>query len=110
MLGSTPNLPRVQIPAAPWRTSIPTLRPKTATEPDEAAVPVPGVVIPPKEYPETMRTPFAEPTGIGGVTPTFLPMKKEQIFARLGKNIVQGMVGSTGWHVFDFARNVDFFG
>ncbi len=72
----------------------------------------PAPVIPPESYPKAMQSPFAAPAPFhaGGITPTFLPNEKHGVFSRLAMNIAQGWVGSTGWHVFDFARSVDMFG
>lgn len=72
----------------------------------------PQPVSPPPQFPPAMQTSYAAPIPFhaGGVTPTFLPAAGENIWSRLGKNVAQGMIGSTGWHVFDFARSVDFFG
>ena len=73
---------------------------------------VPTPIQPPQQFPQAMQTPFAAPIPFhaGGVSPTFLPDEDEGIFSRLGKNIGQGMIASTGWHVYDFARTVDMFG
>lgn len=73
---------------------------------------VPTPVQPPQQFPQAMQTQFAAPIPFhaGGVSPTFLPDDDESILSRLGKNIGQGMIASTGWHIFDFARNVDMFG
>lgn len=73
---------------------------------------VPTPVQPPQQFPQSMQTPFAAPIPFhaGGVSPTFLPDEDEGIFSRLGKNIGQGMIASTGWHIYDFARTVDMFG
>jgi len=74
--------------------------------------PYPSPMVPPQQFPAPMQTPFAQPMPLygPGITPTFLPTEKESIFGRLAKNIAQGWVGATGWHVYDFARNVDMFG
>lgn len=73
---------------------------------------VPTPIQPPQQFPQAMQTQFAAPIPFhaGGVSPTFLPDDGESVFSRLGKNIGQGMIASTGWHVFDFARTVDMFG
>jgi hypothetical protein len=73
---------------------------------------VPTPIQPPQQFPPSMQTPFAAPVPFhaGGITPTFLPVGDESIWTRLGKNIGQGMVGSFGWQIFDFARTVDMFG
>jgi hypothetical protein len=74
----------------------------------------PTPVIPPNEFPSAMRTWFAAPTptpvSVGGITPTFLPVGRRDVFGRLVKNAAQGCVGAIGWHVYDFARNIDLFG
>ena len=69
-------------------------------------------IMPPKDFPEQMQTPYLAPRPVPsmGVTPTFLPGEDESVWSRLGKNVTQGAIGSTGWHLFDFARSVDFFG
>lgn len=71
----------------------------------------PHPIMPPENFPQAMQTPYAAPIPhhAGGITPTFLPEEDGNIWMRLGKNVAQGMIGSTGWHVFDFARNVDLF-
>lgn len=73
---------------------------------------VPTPIQPPQQFPQAMQTQFASPIPFhaGGVSPTFLPDNDESILSRLGKNIGQGMIASTGWHIFDFARTVDMFG
>ena len=73
--------------------------------------PVPFPVQPPQEWPRSMHTPYVAPSGYqgGGITPTFLPEPGEGTPARLAKNIAQGMLGSAGWHIFDYMRSVDIF-
>jgi hypothetical protein len=98
---------------APARPAQPAAQPgqiNYPTSPYPMYVPTP--IQPPQQFPQAMQTPFAAPVPFhaGGVTPTFLPEDGEGIFTRLGKNIGQGMIGSFGWQVFDFARNVDMFG
>jgi hypothetical protein len=44
-----------------------------------------------------------------GPSPTFLPDPEEGVMTRTGKNIAQGWLASTGWHIFDMAQQVDFF-
>ncbi len=77
----------------------------------QEAVHFPHPVIPPQEYPEAMRTPYASPTPVygGGTSPTFLPQSGENVFERLSKNMVQGAIASMGWQVFDYLRAVDLF-
>ena len=72
----------------------------------------PTPVQPPQQYPQAMQTPFAAPVPFhtGGISPTFIPEGDEGIFSRLMKKVGQGMIASTGWHVFDYARTVDMFG
>jgi hypothetical protein len=72
----------------------------------------PQAITPPTQFPQTMQTQYAAPIPFhaGGITPTFLPANGESVWSRLGKNVAQGMIGSTGWHIFDLARTVDFFG
>lgn len=85
----------------PFRSTLPSKKKEDAV--------VGSVVIPSEDLPEVMRTPHVAMSEMGGITPTFLPEKKEAIFSRLGKNIAQGMVGSTGWQVWAYARHVDMF-
>lgn len=68
-------------------------------------------VMPPDDYPAAMRTPYASATTLhgGGVSPTFLPREGENLFERLGKNILQGALSACGWHIFDYTRAVDIF-
>lgn len=72
----------------------------------------PQPVMPPQQFPMAMQTPYAAPVPFhaGGISPTFLPDRDESLPLRLLKNVGQGAIASTGWHVFDFARTVDFFG
>ena len=71
----------------------------------------PRPVVPPEDYPKSMQTPFVHSgyQQMGGMTPTFLPDDEEGVFTRLVKNMGQGAIGSSGWHIFDLARSVDFF-
>lgn len=73
---------------------------------------VPQPVQPPTNFPAVMQTPFAAPVPFhaGGISPTFLPDDDEPILLRLLKNVTQGAVASTGWHMFDLARSTDWFG
>ncbi len=116
VIGSTSHFEPYQM--TPWPTSLPT---KQAKDSDEQLPPgwmqpahpmFPSPIVPPAAYPQAMQTPFVAPTPFhaGGITPTFLPRGKHDILPRLGKNIMQGWIGSAGWHVFDFARSVDMFG
>ncbi len=121
--GATPNLAdRIQGWGA-WATTAPKADPKTDPRaslrsvvgmptPMQVSTSLPFPVAPPSEWPGAMRTPYAGPTPAhaGGVTPTFLPEDDESVWSRLGKNIFQGWIGSTGWHTFDYARTVDLFG
>jgi len=78
---------------------------------DPAATPEEQVVTPPADTPPPMSTPYAAPHPAAGMmTPTFLPMTKEDIVPRLMSNIAQGWVGATGWHLLDYSRSVDMFG
>lgn len=71
---------------------------------------LPYPIQPPPTFPQQMQTPYAAPLPTtGSQTPTWLPQQEENPFGRLGKNVAQGMLGSFGWHVFDFVRNVDLF-
>jgi len=96
-----------------YRDSLPTRQappPPSVQYHHHPAVPYP--VQPPPYFPYSMQTPYASPTPVGaggGITPTFLPKEDEGLFSRLGKNILQGMVGANGWHVYDYARTVDLF-
>jgi hypothetical protein len=121
-LAGTPAA-RQNIPAAqPLRngygqsTTLTSARPQTTQYHQQYVPPRPDVLQPPvqlpEHYPTALRTPFAAPApvGMGGVSPTFLPNDEdERLFVRLFKNITQGAISSTGWHVFDFSRNVDLF-
>lgn len=112
-LATTSNLEKMEThfgktPEWKTRTSLPGKK-TTTTAHTPAQVPV----IPPKEYPVALRTPHMSPHPMaptGGVTPTFLPDDKPDRFSRLGKNIAQGMIGVTGWHVHEYLRHVDMFG
>lgn len=76
--------------------------------PQHAPVPI----IPPEMYPRTMQTPYAhspQAFPMGGITPTFLPVGEEGVVERLAKNVAQGMIGSTGWHVMSLSQSIDFF-
>jgi hypothetical protein len=68
--------------------------------------------VPAGTLPVALQTPYAAPMahGYGMVTPTFLPVRQEDVFPRLFSNIAQGMVGATGHHLLDYARVVDMFG
>ena len=69
-------------------------------------------VMPPQGYPPAMQTPYVSPTPVynmGGVSPTFLPENGENVWHRLGKNMLQGAFNSFGWHAFDYSRSVDMF-
>jgi len=104
---------------APWKPSVPVniptakpgSRPQTQLSPTQVGIPMPFPVQAPPDWPEAMQTPYAGPTPLagGGITPTFLPTANESIMNRLVRNIVQGWIGSTGWHTYDYARSVDLF-
>lgn len=71
---------------------------------------MPRAVVPPKDAPLGLRTPFAAQLHyIGEMSPTFLPLDGEDILERLMKNIVQGMISAIGWHVYSYTRTVDLF-
>jgi hypothetical protein len=117
IVGGTPNLADHLRGWGTWPTTIPKadtmMRPGVPLpSPMQVPAPLPFPVQPPPEWPEAMRTAYAGPTPVqaGGVTPTFLPKDDEPVWSRLGKNIVQGWIGSTGWHTYDYARTVDLFG
>jgi hypothetical protein len=75
------------------------------------AAQAPQVVVPPVDNPPGMRTPFAAAMNfIGEMSPTFLPQENEDIFERLFKNIVQGMISAIGWQLYNLARVADLFG
>lgn len=78
--------------------------------PMQLNVAVPFPVQPPQEWPRAMQTQYVAPTlQASGATPTFLPADGESIPARLAKNIAQGCVGASGWHVFSMAQSIDMF-
>lgn len=78
--------------------------------PMQLNVPVPFPVQPPQEWPQAMQTQYVAPTlQASGATPTFLPADGEGIATRLAKNIAQGCVGASGWHVFSMAQSIDMF-
>lgn len=78
--------------------------------PMQLNVPVPFPVQPPMEWPRAMQTQYVAPTlQASGATPTFLPADGESIPARLAKNIAQGCVGASGWHIFSMAQSIDMF-
>lgn len=100
-------------------TTVPTRKAETASTrkpttlyPSQVPVDFPQPIQPPEVFPEVMRTPFVAPRPVPtqGITPTFLPVDGESRGGRLGKNILQGMIGAGGWHIYDFARSVDLFG
>lgn len=92
-------------------TSIPQQRTSQQLQQYQASAQYPQPVLPPKEYPRAMQTPFASMTPVyqGGVSPTFLPRDSENVFGRLGTNMLQGVFAVLGWHVYDYARTVDLF-
>lgn len=123
IVGGTPNLADQIRGWGTWTPSMPTTIPKAAADsamkpqvsmptPMQVPVPLPYPVQPPSEWPSAMQTPYAGPTSAlaGGITPTFLPQEGDSIMGRLARNIVQGWIGSAGWHTFDYARSVDMFG
>lgn len=114
LVASSPNLTeRLGRPFEPWRTPLPTTIPQRTDgklAPQQMASHLPFPVTPPADWPASMRTPYVAPTRIVGITPTFLPADDENIVSRLLKNILQGWVGATGWHIFDFTQAVDLFG
>lgn len=121
IVGGTPNLADHLRGWGNWPGGAPTtipraevsMRPTVALPtPMQVNAPLPFPIQPPQEWPAAMQTPYAGPTPVmsGGMTPTFLPRKDESVWARLGKNIAQGWLGSTGWQIFDLSRTVDLFG
>lgn len=65
----------------------------------------------PAPLPPALQTPYAAPMPHHGMmTPTFLPVRQEDVFPRLFSNVAQGMVGAVGHHLLDYARVVDMFG
>lgn len=120
LLGRTPNLADHLKGWGAWGTA-PTTIPKADGPPRPGAVlptpfqvpaPLPYPVQPPVEWPVAMQTPYAAPmpSHSGGVSPTFLPHEEESVLGRLFKNVAQGWIASTGWHVYDYSRTVDLFG
>jgi len=119
IVGSSPNLPSAadRLYGGSWAPAMPSNLPQRQPTgpgmpaPSQVQVPLPYPVQPPKEWPQAMHTPYAGPTPVhgGGITPTFLPSKDESIFSRLFLNVAQGMIGASGWHVFDYSRTVDLF-
>jgi hypothetical protein len=99
------TMPKASVQTSMGRPTVP------MPSPMQVGVQLPYPVKPPAEWPSAMHTAYAGPVPVqhGGVTPTFLPQEGEGVFERLGKNVAQGLVGSTGWHIFDFARTVDLF-
>jgi len=99
----------------PYRWSPDRVPTSAPTRPIPAVQPIslqPTAVIPPDTNPVAMQTPYASPMAAnpaGNVSPTFLPVADENVWSRLGRNITQGWLNSTGWHAFDFTRNVDLF-
>lgn len=111
-------------PLQPTRIEVPSLRPtqdlsrvptalqqRASQYGQRADTGYPQPIIPPEEYPKAMRTPYASITPVyqGGVSPTFLPRDNEEVFGRLGKNMLQGVLASSGWHIYDYSRSVDLF-
>lgn len=129
LLATTPNLSDM-LKQDRWQPSLPASMPKSYVQqtqngqqqranpgqvptPFQVPHPLPYPVQPPSDWPKAMQTPYAGPVpvmGGGGITPTFLPVQDEDPFARLIRNVANGLVGSTGWHIFDFSRSVDLFG
>lgn len=115
LVAQSPNLgDRLGRPFEPWRQpGLPATIPqqqRADVRPQQIGNHLPFPVTPPPEWPLAMRTPYLAPTRIHGVTPTFLPADDENFLARLIKNIMQGWIGATGWHIFDFTQAVDLFG
>jgi len=73
---------------------------------------LPYPVQPPPEWPIAMQSAYVGPSPVmtGGITPTFLPAPGEHPFARLARNMANGVVGALGWQTFDLARSIDMFG
>lgn len=91
----------------PLPTSIPTNRVQ-----QQATVTGPIAATPPTTNPVSMQTPYVVPATVqpgGSVSPTFLPVGNENAWGRLCKNVAQGWMNSTGWHIFDLSRSIDFF-
>ena len=112
VVASTPGLMQRPDLFDRWGSRLPATIPaaRTTTALDPRGSPYPGPIIPPQDYPAGMRTPYVTPSRTGGgITPTFLPGEEEGIFERLAKNIGQGLIGATGWHIFEMAQSVDFF-
>jgi hypothetical protein len=73
------------------------------------------------QIPRTMTTDRGSPPGTrsfflrmlqhtGELFPTYTPREGESPWARLGKNIVQGVLSSIGFAIWNFCRGVDLFG
>jgi hypothetical protein len=105
---------RIEVPAIrqPDLSRIATSIPQRTQTQQHYEAQYPQPVIPPPEYPKAMRTPYASATPVyqGGVSPTFLPRDNEEVFGRLGKNMLQGVLAGIGWHIYDYSRSVDLFG
>lgn len=123
IVGGTTNLADQLRGWGSWTPSMPSTIPKASVDPltkpsvsmptpMQVPIPLPYPVQPPAEWPKAMQTPYAGPTSAmaGGITPTFLPQQGDSIAGRLMRNIIQGWIGSAGWHTFDYARSVDMFG
>lgn len=69
-------------------------------------------VVPPDEYPEVMKTPFAvsDHPASPPLTPVFLPDTRQEVLPRLLLNMVQGALGAGAQHVMEYTRYVDIFG
>lgn len=72
----------------------------------------PVLVIPPQDYPEVMRTPYAYPAHPAAepLTPVFLPASRKEVFPRLLLNMLQGAMGAGAQHLMEYMRHVDIFG
>ncbi len=70
----------------------------------------PATIVQPETQNKYLDTPrVLTPTRAGMHSPTFLPKKSENWLSRLGKNMVQGVLNSFGWHLHDYTANVDLF-
>lgn len=107
---AAPNMPAPSNPTYGRPMGMPTTLPQAQQRtpfgtPAHAPVPI----MPPEAYHSSMQSPYANHPHVGVMTPVFLPEQDESIFGRIMKNVVQGAIGSTGWHFYGFMSSVDIF-
>lgn len=119
---STPPTPQPRILVSSSRyaeapkslSRLPTYRrhEETRTTPKSYIEGGPIPVVPPQDYPEVMRTPYAlaDHPAASPLTPVFLPDTKERVLPRLLLNMIQGALGAGAQHVMEYMRYVDIFG